>query len=153
LEQLQASMMGTEGQDGGPQQRWKRSTRTRVARAILLVAVVSIVFGSARRLYQSRTANFWQARLVRGEPVVVRFICGPDSVVDCRISVTVTYQKQDSKWCENLERSDQGEIDKTHWCNANPELGTISLFGVPHSFDRFGAVKNEGRLAGQLFVR
>ena len=139
-------------QGSNPQQRWRQRRRARIAGAILLIAAAAIVLGSARRLYQSRTANFWQARLVRGEPVVLRFICGTDTVVDCNISVKVTYQKQDSKWCENLERSDQGEIDKRHWCNANPEMRTISLFGVPHSFDRFGAVKNEDRLVGQLFV-
>jgi hypothetical protein len=140
-------------QDSDPQQRLRRRRRGRIATAILLIAVASIVLGAAGRLYQSRTAKFWQARLVRGEPVMVRFICGTDTVLDCDISVKVTYQKQDSKWCANLERSDHGEIDKTHWCNANPELGTISLFGVPHSFDRFGAVKHEGRLVGQLFER
>jgi hypothetical protein len=32
-------------------------------------------------------------------------------------------------------------------------MGTISLFGVPYKFDRFGAVNNEGRLVGQLFER
>jgi hypothetical protein len=140
-------------QSSDPQQRRRLGRRARIAGAILVIAVASIVFGSARRLYQSRTANFWQARLVRGEPVVVRFICGTDTVVDCNISVTITYQKQDSKWCENLKRSDQSEIDKTHSCNANPETGTISLFGVPYSFDRFGAVKNEDRLVGQLFAQ
>jgi hypothetical protein len=140
-------------QSSDPQQRRRLRRRGRIATAILLIAVASIVLGSARRLYQSRTPNFWQARLVRGEPVMVRFICGTDPALDCNISVKVTYRKQDSKWCENLERSDQGEIDKTQWCNANPELGTISLFGVPYKFDRFGAVKNEGRLVGQLFER
>jgi hypothetical protein len=90
---------------------------------------------------------------LRGEPVVVRFICGTDTVLDCNISVKVTYQKQDSKWCENLERSDQAEIEETQPCDANPEMGTISLFGAPYKFDRFGAVKNEGRLVGQLFER
>ena len=140
-------------QDSDPQLNLRRRRRGRIATAILLIAGASIVLGSARRLYQSRTANFWQARLVRGEPVVVRSICGTDTVLDCNISVTVTYQKQDSKWCENLERGDRSEIDKTQWCNANPEMGTISLFGVPYEFDRFGAVKNGGRLVGQLFER
>jgi hypothetical protein len=140
-------------EDRDPQQHVGRRRRTRVAGAILLIAVGSIVLGAALRLYQSRTANFWQAKLMRGEPITVRFICGTDTVVECKISVKVVYQKLDSKWCENLERSDQGEVDKSHSCNANPELGTIGLFGVPYSFDRFGAVKNEGHLVGQLFER
>jgi hypothetical protein len=115
--------------------------------------VVSIAFGLARKIYQSRAENYWQARIAGGEPVVVRFICGTGSVVDCNVSVKVTYQKQDSKWCASLERSDHGEIEKTHWCNANPEQGTISILGVPHAFDRFGAVTSDGRLVGQLFAR
>jgi hypothetical protein len=134
-------------------ERRKRATRTRVARAIILIAVASIAFGLVRKIYQSRTENYWQARIAGGEPVVVRFICGTGSVVDCNVSVRITYQKQDSRWCANLEGSDQGEIDKTHWCNANPEQGTISIFGVPHAFDRFGAVTSDGRLVGQLFAR
>jgi hypothetical protein len=140
-----------QGSDAQQRQRLRR--RAWVAGAILLIAAASIVFGAGRRLYQSRTANFWQARLMRGEPVVVRFICGADPALDCKVSVKITYQKQDSKWCENLERSDREEIDKTHWCNADPErrTSTISLFGVPYSFDRFGAVKNDDRVVGQLF--
>ncbi len=84
---------------------------------------------------------------------MVRFICGTVTVVDCNVSVKVTYQKQQSKWCENLERSDESEIYRARWCNANPEQGTLSLFGVTHSFDRYGVVKNDGRLVGQLFLR
>ncbi|SHK58302.1 hypothetical protein SAMN05444159_3640 [Bradyrhizobium lablabi] len=142
-------------QGGDAQQRLRLRRRARVAGAILLIAIASIVFGGARRLYQSKTANFWQARLMRGEPAVARFICGADPALDCKVSVKITYQKQDSKWCENLERSDREEIDKTHWCNGDPErrASTISLFGVPYSFDRFGAVKNEDRAVGQLFER
>ena len=127
--------------------RTGRMTRGRVAIAIILVAAISIAMSLARESAE----NYWQALLVRGEPVVLRFICGTESVVDCKVSIRVTYQKQDSKWCENLERSDQGEVYRTHWCNANPEQGTISVFGAQHSFDRFGVVKNGGRLVGQLF--
>jgi hypothetical protein len=134
-------------------ERRKRATRTRAALAIILIAVVSIAFGLARKIYQSRTENYWQARIAGGEPVVVRFLCDTGSVVDCNVSLKVTYQKQDSKWCANLERSDKGEIDQTHWCNANPEQGTISIFGVPHAFDRFGAVTSDDRVVGQLFAR
>jgi hypothetical protein len=106
----------------------------------------------AGKIHRSRAGNYWQARLVNGEPVVVRFICGTDTVVDCKISVKVTCQKQQSKWYEDLERSDRDEISRARWCNANPERGTLSLFGVTHSFDRYGVVKNDGRLVGQMFL-
>jgi hypothetical protein len=153
MEQLWAGMMHPEAPVSGPQQHRKLLTRARVAGAILIVAMGSIAIGKAAEKYRSRAGNYWQARLVSGEPVVVRFICGTDAVVDCKISVKVTYQKQQSKWCEYLERSDQDEIYRARWCNANPELGTLSLFGVAHSFDRYGAVKNDGHLVGQLFLR
>ena len=133
-------------------QHRKLFTRARVASAILLLAAGSIAIGKAAEKHRSRAANYWQARLVSGEPVVVRFICGTNTVVDCKTSVKVTYQKQQSKWCEDLERSDQDEISRARWCNANPESGTLSLFGVTHSFDRYGVVKNDGRLVGQLFL-
>jgi hypothetical protein len=145
--------MEAVAQGGDAQQSMRLRRRARIARAILLVAVASIVLGVAGRFYQTRIAKFWQSRFIRGEPVVVRFICGTDPALDCKLSVKITYQKQDSKWCENLQRSDQSEIDEAHWCNASPELGTISLFGAPYSFDRFGAVRNEDRVVGQLFER
>jgi hypothetical protein len=137
----------------GPQQHRKLFTRARVAGAILLIAAGSVAIGKAAQTYRSRAGHDWQARLVSGEPVVVRFICGTDTVVDCKISVKVSYRKQQSQWCEDLERSDESEIYRARWCNANPERGTLSLFGVTHSFDRYGVVKNDGRLVGQLFLR
>lgn len=126
-------------------------TRGRVAKAFILLAMISIALSLALESQRASAENYWQSRLVRGEPVVLRFICGTETVVDCKVSIKVTYQKQASNWCENLERSDQGEVYGTHWCNASPEQGTISIFGAPHSFDRFGVVKNNGRLVGQLF--
>lgn len=146
-------MMHPEVPVRGLQQHRKLFTRSRVASAIILVAVGSIAIGLVGKILRSRAGNDWQARLVGGEPVVVRFICGTDTVVDCKISVKLTYKKQQSRWCETLERSDQDEISSAHWCNANPELGTLSLFGVTHTFDRHGVVKNDGRLVGQLFLR
>jgi hypothetical protein len=152
MEQLWAGMMHPEVPVHSLQQHRKLLTRARMASAVLLVAAASIAIGWAGKNHRLRAGNDWRARLVSGEPVVVRFICGTDTVVDCKISVRVTYQKQQSKWCEDLERSDQDEISRARWCNANPELETLSLFGVTHSFDRYGVVKNDGRLVGQLFL-
>jgi len=136
----------------GPPPNRKRVRRAWAAAAIIFVAVISIAIGMAGKIHRSRAGNDWQVRLFKGEPVLVRFICGTDPVLDCNVSVKVTYKKQQSRWCENLERSDQGGISLAQWCNANPELGTLSLYGAPHSFDRYGVVKNGGRIGGQLFV-
>lgn len=130
----------------------KQIRRAWTAGAIILVAAASIGIGMAGKIHRSRAGNDWQIRMVRGEPVMVRFICGTDPVVDCNVSVKVTYEKQQAKWCETLERSDQDEISRARWCDANPERGTLNLFGVSHSFDRHGVVRKEGRLVGQLFL-
>lgn len=96
-------------QDRDPQQRRMLRRRARIAGAILLAAVASVALGSVRRHYQFRTFDFWQARLIRGEPVVARFICGADPALDCNVSVKFNHQRQDANGCE--KRSDPGETD------------------------------------------
>lgn len=130
----------------------KRNARARTAGVLILVAVASLAIGLALRVHQFLGRDAWRSRIVRGEPVVVRFFCGVHAVVDCNVSVRITYQRRDSAWCENLQRSDQGEVFKTHWCNGNPEQGTVSIFGVLHTFDRFGAVRVDDKLVGQLLL-
>jgi hypothetical protein len=125
-------------------------TRVRVAGAVFIAAVLVVAAGAAREYYQAWNYNQWQARLVRGEPVIVQFICGTDTVLDCNTPIKISYEKSGQKWCENLEQGDRG-IYGTHWCNADPAQGTISLYGAPHSFDRDGAVTRAGNLVGQLF--
>jgi hypothetical protein len=143
--------MTTGIQYRSPQLQRKRSCRTAVACAILFVTTASIAIGVGREIYQARAKNFWQVLLVQGKPAVVRFICGTDVVVDCNLQVTINYQDRGPSWCEYLLRSDKA-VYKVDWCASNPELGTFSIFGTPHSFDRFGVVTSGGKLVGQLFL-
>jgi hypothetical protein len=137
--------MGAVGQVPG-----KRLARARLARAILVVAGVALVVGILVNLYQSRAADPWRARLVRGEPVEVSFLCGVALVLDCKTRVKLTYQKQDSKWCAKLQPDDYRDASEKRACDANPEQGTISLFGVIYSFDRYGFIKIDDHLVGRL---
>jgi len=114
--------------------------------------MASTAFGVGREIYQAQTKNFWQTLLIQSKPVVVRFICGTDFAVDCNSRVTINYQEKGPSWCEYLLRSDKPETYKVDWCASNPELGTFSIFGTPHSFDRFGMVTRAGKFVGQLFL-
>lgn len=128
-----------------------RRARARLARTILIVAGISLAIGLANLIYQSLAKDPWRAKFVGGEPVEVRFLCGAGAIVDCGVSVKLVYQKQDGRWCERLEFSDRREISGQPSCSGDPEHGTISLSGVLHSFDRYGAVKVNDHLVGQLF--
>ena len=83
-----------------------------MAGVILIVASISLVIGLADVIYDAMTAKGpWRARLVGGQPVEVRFLCGANAVVDCNVSVKVTYRRQDSKWCEQLEFSGRFHVE------------------------------------------
>ena len=129
-----------------------RVGRARLARALVVVAVASIVIGLGFRAAQWWAGDPWRKRIVRGEPVIVHFLCNAGAVVDCNVTVKATYRKGDSAWCEELQRSDQSEPVSQHWCNSDPEHNKISLFGVEHTFDRYGALKVDDHVVGQLFV-
>ena len=127
-----------------------RRTRAWLARAILLVACVSIIAGLVLDRRQSRAEDPWRAKLVRSEPVEMRFLCGANVAIDCKATAKITYRKQDSKWCASLQLGDQRDVKEEDVCNADPEHGTISIFGVVHSFDRFGIVRLDNRLVAQM---
>ena len=127
-----------------------RRARALLARTILVVAGVSLVAGILLNYYQSQAADPWRARLVRGEPVEVSFLCGVTLPVDCKTTVTLTYQKQDSKWCAKLQPDDQRDVSEKRSCDADPGHGTISLFGAVYSFDRYGFIKIDDHLVGRL---
>jgi hypothetical protein len=146
-------MMMTRTQYRSPQPKRKRPIiRTAVAWVIFFATMASTAFGVGREIYEARAKNFWQTLLIQGKPAEVRFICGTDLAVDCNIRVTIHYQEKGPSWCEYLLRSDKPETYKVDWCASNPELGTLTIFGTPHSFDRFGVVKRAGKLVGQLFL-
>lgn len=143
---------GTDSSNWGVGEFAMRRRRARLARAIIVVASISLAIGVATAFYQSRTKEPWRAMIVRGDPVEVRFLCGTATVVGCGVSVKLTYQKQDAKWCERLDFSDHRVSPEKSWCNADPEHGTISILGVVHEFDGFGAVRVDDHLVGQLFA-
>jgi hypothetical protein len=134
----------------GPGSSSKIGGRAWLARAILVVAGASLVIGILVGHYQSHAADPWRARLVRGEPIEVRFLCGVKGVADCKTTVRITYKRQDSKWCASLQPDDRRQVLEQSWCNADPEHGTISIFGVVHSFDRYGFLRLDDHLVGQM---
>jgi hypothetical protein len=138
-------MMGSSEQMPGP-----RRARAGLARAIIVVAGVALVAGILVNRYQARAADPWRTRLARGEPVKVSFLCGVALPVDCKTTVRLTYQKQDSKWCAKLQPDEQSDVSQKLACDANPEQGTISLFGLVYFFDRYGFIKTEGHFVGRL---
>ncbi len=128
-----------------------RRTRVWLARGILVVAGISLVTGILMEHFQSRAPDPWRVRLLRREPLEVRFLCGVNLAIDCKTTVRLTYQKQDSKWCAKLQPNDP-RVPEQQLCNVDPdrERGTISLFGVVYSFDRYGFVRSDDHLVGQL---
>ena len=129
-----------------------RRRRAWLARGIVVVATVSLVVGIWVDHRQSRSADPWRARLLRGEPVDLQFLCGASAPVDCKATVRMTYRKEDSGWCARLQTNVRGDDAAKSWCNADPGHGTISIFGVVYSFDRFGLVKINDRLVGRMLA-
>jgi hypothetical protein len=130
----------------------RRFTRNNVAWAILGVAMAAIALGMIRKTYHNNAYNDWQARLVHGEPVVVRFICGTDLPFDCNDEIKITYEKRGNQWCETLWRNAETEPTSARWCDANPEWQMVNLYGEPFTFDRYGVVTRAGRLVGRMSV-
>jgi hypothetical protein len=133
------------------QDRWL--TRKKVAWTILAATTTAVALGLIWTTYQRWAYDYWQARLVHGQSVIVRFICGTDLVSDCHDQFKITYERRGDLWCETLWRNAESYSVRANWCNANPELGTISLYGAPHSFNRFGVVTRAGHLVGQMFLQ
>jgi len=128
-----------------------KRARVWLARVILVVASISLVTGILVEHFQSRAPDPWRARLLRREPLEVRFLCGVNLAIDCKTTVRLTYQKQNSKWCAKLQPDDP-RVSGQQLCNVDPdrERGRISLFGVVYSFDRYGFVRSDDHLVGQL---
>ena len=128
-----------------------KRVRVWLARVILVVASMSLMSGILVEHFQSGAPDPWRARLLRREPLEVRFLCGVNLAIDCKTTVKLTYQKQDSKWCAKLQPNDP-RVSEQQLCNVDPdrERGTISLFGVVYSFDRYGFVRSDDHLVGQL---
>jgi hypothetical protein len=101
-------------------------------------------------MLQGRTNEF-RMRLIHGEPVVVRFVCGTDSGLDCRDSFTISYAMQDSRYCEHVTRNGE-PVNAPSRCDSDPARGGLSIAGLPYAYDRLGVVSRESRYVGQLFL-
>jgi hypothetical protein len=135
------------------QRQGRQSTRQNLALTILGVATAAVALGMIRNAYQRNAYNYWQARLVHGEPVVVRFICGTDLPFDCNDQIRITYEKRGSQWCETLWRNAETELTRARWCDANPEWESVNLYGELYSFSRYGVVTRAGHLVGRMFLQ
>ena len=91
----------------------------------------------------------WQRRFLEGNPVVVHFICGTQTVFDCEDSYTVSYKGIGPSRCEHVLKNGEGP-DMTGWCNARPEDYKFSIRGALFSYDQLGKVMIDGKVVGQL---
>ena len=55
----------------------------------LVACSVLALPGFANAMLQNRTSE-WRMRLIQGQPLVVRFVCGTNSGLDCRDSYTIS---------------------------------------------------------------
>src|SRR5689334_4708643 len=113
----------------------KRRARVWLARVILVVASVTLVTGILIDHFQSHAPDPWRERLLRREPLEVRFLCGVNLALDCKTTAKLTYQKQNSRWCAKLQPDDP-RLSEQQLCDidADRERGTIKLLGVVYSF-------------------
>jgi peptidoglycan/LPS O-acetylase OafA/YrhL len=124
-----------------------------VAIATLLIGVLPATFVFGGDAYFSLAYNKWQLRLMNDQPVVLTFICGLKTPIDCHTKLTVSYKKDGDKWCEYLRQNEETADYPTHWCNANPEQNMISVYGGLHSFDWLGRVTWDGHFVGHLSTK
>src|SRR5690242_11039183 len=102
--------------------------RVWLARLILVVASVSLVMGILVDHFQSHAPDPWRERLLSRQPMEVSFLCGVKLALDCKTTVKLTYQKQNSRWCAKLQPDDP-QISEKQLCDidADRERGTIKL--------------------------
>ena len=126
------------------------ASRCPVAIWVLIVCSILVLPGFARAMLQNR-ASEWRMHLIHGEPVVVRFVCGTDSGLDCRDAYTISYTMQDSRYCEHVRRNGEA-MDSTSRCDSDPARGWLSIAGVLYSYDRLGVVRLDSNYVGQMFL-
>jgi hypothetical protein len=128
----------------------EQARRTPAAIWLLIACSILLLPGLARAMLQGRAGEF-RMRLIHGEPVVVRFVCGADSGLDCRDSFAISYTMQDSQYCEHVTRNGE-PVNAPSRCDSDPARGGLEIAGMPYSYDRLGVVSRESRYVGQLFL-
>ncbi len=131
--------------------RGARGMRVWLARVILIVASLCLVTGIWVDHFGSRAPDPWRERLLNREPLELRFLCGVNLALNCKTTMRLTYQKQKSSWCAKLQPDDP-RISEQQLCDidADRERGTIKLLGVVYSFDKYGFLRTDDHLVGQL---
>jgi hypothetical protein len=94
-------------------------------------------------------ASEWRMRLIQGQPLVVRFVCGTDSGLDCRDSYTISYTVEGSRFCEHVSKNGNAP-DPVSRCDSEPARGWLSVAGILYAYDRLGMVRLDSRYVGQL---
>jgi hypothetical protein len=93
----------------------------------------------------------WRMRLIHGQPLVVRFVCGTNSGLDCRDSYTISYSREELRFCEHIRKNGQPS-DAASRCNSDPARGWLSVEGILYSYDRLGVVRLDSKFVGQLML-
>ena len=118
-------------------------------RALVACSVLALP-GFANAMLQNRNSE-WRTRLIHGQPLVVRFVCGAGSGLDCRDTYTIAYKREESRFCEHISKNGKA-IDAASRCDSDPARGWLSIAGTLYSYDRLGVVRLDSRYVGQLFL-
>lgn len=116
----------------------------------LVACSILVLPGFANAMLQNRNSE-WRMRLIHGQPLVVRFVCGAGSGLDCRDSYAISYTKEESRFCEHISKNGQS-IDAASRCDSDPARGWLGIAGTLYSYDRLGVVRLDSRYVGQLFL-
>jgi hypothetical protein len=116
----------------------------------LVVCSILALPGFANAMLQNRTSE-WRMRLIHGQPLVVRFVCGTNSGLDCRDSYTISYSREGLRFCEHISKNGQSS-DAASRCNADPARGWLTVDGIRYSYDRLGVVRLDSKFVGQLML-
>ena len=114
---------------------------------LFLVLLAVAVFGGAQSWIAANT-NIWRDRLLSGETIIVKLICGAEHSLRCPADYQLRYSVD--PLCEHVVID--GGPDQTGWCNADPGNGQFSITGAIFDFDRFGEVRRGSKLVGQLYL-
>jgi hypothetical protein len=116
----------------------------------LVICSILALPGFANAMLQNRTSE-WRMRLIHGQPLVVRFVCGTNSGLDCRDSYTISYSREALRFCEHISKNGQSS-DAASRCNSDPARGWLTVDGILYSYDRLGVVRLDSKFVGQLML-
>ena len=107
------------------------SRRAWAAAAIIFMAVISIAIGMAGKIHRSVQETIGKPGSSRANPCWCGSYAEPIPCWTATSRSRSPTKNSNPDGARNLERSDQGGISLAQWCDASPELGTLSLYGAP----------------------